>query len=369
MKIVSVLTAGVEGGAEFASVALLDALCGQGHTAVMLSDLTGITRGTRVKERALSLGPKLSARSFVGLSARFPVLRRRLIAALEAERDYDLLLLHFKKEQLLAATLPRRLRPAVAWAEWGPVPFPLRRGMPGALYRWAGRGVDAVLCVSEGTKASVVASGVPAERAHVVPNVVAAATIAPRPDLRAAARAALGVPDDAFVVGCMSRFHPKKTNDVLIDALVVLDDPRVHLVLAGSGPTEQELRDRAAPLGDRAHFVPAPGNAAPELLAGWDLAAFCPSPTEGAPLAVIVSMLCELPVVATGAEGATGLVVPGTGVIAEPEHDPEAVASAVAAYRDDSDRRRAEGERGRRRIADLHDAEAVAARAEAVLVP
>ena len=62
---------------------------------------------------------------------------------------------------------------------------------------------------------------------------------------REAVRTRLGIPSDAFVVGCISRFHPKKRNDVVVDATVALDDPDVHLILAGDGETEAELRERA----------------------------------------------------------------------------------------------------------------------------
>lgn len=362
------LTSDVAGGAEHAAVALLDALCARGHEAVVLTDLPGIGRGTRVRERAVALGPKLSTRSYGGLAARWPLLRRRLAAALAAEPRYDVLLTHFKKEQLLAADLPRRLRPSLVWAEWGPVPAPLRRGVAGALYRRAGRDVRAVLCVSEGTRRSVVDAGLPAARTHVVPNVVDPRVVGFRPAARAAGRAALGVPDDAFVVGCMARFHPKKRTDVLVDAVLLLGDPRVHLVLAGEGETRDELRRRAAPLGRRAHFLPVPGDAAADVVSCWDLAAFCPSPTEGAPLAVVVPMLCGRPVVATGPEGTAGLMGPGAGAVAGPEHDVPAVAALLAAYRDDPGRLRAEGAHARRTVAALHDPDAVAARAERLLL-
>jgi glycosyltransferase involved in cell wall biosynthesis len=226
-----------------------------------------------------------------------------------------------------------------------------------------------VLCVSGGTRRSVIDAGVPADRVHVVPNIVSAETIGFRPPARVDGRAALGLPPGAFVVGCMTRFHPKKRNDVLIDAVLVLDDPRIHLVFAGAGETEGELRRRAAPLGDRVHFLPTPGDAASDVISAWDLAVFCPSPTEGAPLAIIVPMLCERPVVSTGAEGAIDLIRPGTGVIAEPDHDAAAVAAAIAAYRDDPQRVRVDGMQARRSAAELHDADAVAARAEALLSP
>ena len=50
----------------------------------------------------------------------------RLRRALERQLPYDVLLVHYKKEQLMAASLPRRLRGRLVWAEWGPVPYQFR---------------------------------------------------------------------------------------------------------------------------------------------------------------------------------------------------------------------------------------------------
>ena len=52
---------------------------------------------------------------------------------------YDVLLVHYKKEQLMAPLLPARLRATWCWAEWGPVPYPLRGGLPCQAYLRAGR--------------------------------------------------------------------------------------------------------------------------------------------------------------------------------------------------------------------------------------
>ena len=95
---------------------------------------------------------------------------------------------------------------------------------------------------------------------------------------------------------------------------------------------------------------------------------FCPSPTEGEPLAISMGMLVERPVVATAAEGATGLIEPGTGAIATPDHDPLAVAALLASYRADPALARSEGEAARRLAAARHDPATVAERAEALLL-
>jgi glycosyltransferase involved in cell wall biosynthesis len=367
MKIVSVMTTSSRGGAEFAAVEMLDALIDRGHETVMLTDQPRIGRDTCVQVRPLEIGAKLSKTSYLRLAAMWFPYTRRLRAALEREWPYDVLLVHYKKEQMMARWLPRRLRATLVWAEWGPVPFPLRRGLPRRMYLRAARDAAVIMAVSAGTKDSVSAVGVPAERIEVVPNVLRTEEIAPSAEGRARVRAELGVPDDAFVVGCISRFHPKKRNDVVVEAVKLLDE-RVHLILAGDGETESELRRLAQPLNGRAHFLPTPGANVAEVLSAFDVSVFCPSPTEGAPRAVILGMLAERPCLATGAEGVADMIFPGIGAITEPENDPRALAAVVEPYLDDPARAAREGAQARRQAVDTYDARVVAERIERMWV-
>jgi glycosyltransferase involved in cell wall biosynthesis len=363
MKIVSVMTTSSRGGAEFAAVEMLDALIDRGHEAMMLTDQPQIGRDTRVQVRPLEIGAKLSTTSYARLAVMWFPYVRRLQRALEREWPYDVLLVHYKKEQLMARWLPKRLRATLVWAEWGPVPFPLRHGVPRRMYVRASHDAAAIMAVSAGTKESVSAVGVPAERVEIVPNVLRTDEIAPTAEGRARLRAELGVPEHAFVVGCISRFHRKKRNDVVVEAVRLLDE-RVHLVLAGDGETEGELRELAAPLNGRAHFMPTPGANVAEVLSAFDVSVFCPSPTEGAPRAVILGMLAERPCLATGAEGVADMIFPGIGAITEPENDPRALAEAVRPYLEDPARVAREGAQARRQAVDTYDARVVAERIE-----
>jgi glycosyltransferase involved in cell wall biosynthesis len=176
---------------------------------------------------------------------------------------------------------------------------------------------------------------VPEEKIIFVPNVVDVESIRYTDAGRAAVRERLSIPADAFVVGCISRFHPKKRNDVVVDAVKRLDDPRVHLVLAGAGETEAALREQAAPLGECAHFVPTPQDDVADVLSAFDVSVFCPSPTEGAPRATILGMLAERPCIATGPEGVADLIRPEFGAIASPTDDAEALAAVLRRYLSD----------------------------------
>ena len=366
MKIVSVMTTHASGGAEFAAVELLDALVERGHEAVMLSDSPEIGRETAVAVRPLELGPKLSGRTWPSLLLKWPALRTSLRQALEAEAPYDVLLLHYKKEQLLAPGLPAALRPRVAWCEWGPVPRQMRQGPGRWAYARAGRGVSAVLAISEGTREWVIAAGVDAEKVTYLPNAMRTEEIRFSEEGRARVRAELGIPAEAFTVGCVSRFHPKKRNDVLIDAVAQLG-PETHLILAGSGETEAELRQRAAPLGERAHFLTTPGAEIGDVLSAMDVDVFCPSPAEGQPRAVILGMLAERPCVSTGAEGVVGLIQDSYGAIVSPENDAEAVAAVLRRYEGDPERVRREGALAAKVAVERFDRAVVAERAERLL--
>jgi glycosyltransferase involved in cell wall biosynthesis len=367
VKIVSVMTTDSSGGAEFAALEMLEALRQRGHETVMLTDMPGIGRDTEVEVRPIALGPKLSTGTWIGLAARWPLLLWRLRGALAEQTPYDVLLVHYKKEQLLARMLPSTLRRTVVWAEWGPVPFPMRKGLPRRAYLTAAAAVPLVMAVSEGTRRSVIDVGVEEQKVVVVPNVLRTEEIRYTEQGRARVRAELGIPEQAFVVGCISRFHPKKRNDVVVDAVRDLDDARVHLILAGDGETESQLRTLAAGLGERVHFIPTPGSEVPDVLSAFDVSVFCPSPTEGAPRAVILGMLAARPCLSTGAEGVSDMISSEIGGIAEPENDPDSLRALLVRYLDDPQRASREGAAARAHAERTYAAPVVAELIEGLL--
>lgn len=348
MHVVSVQTTDERGGAEYANVDLLAELVARGVQATYLTNFPQLADGTAVPVREIDLGPKLSKRSLRTLATTWPRQAARLRAALRDVAPYDVLLLHYKKEQLLSLLLPRSLAPRIVWAEWGPLPFDLRGGPARRLYARAARRAAAVVCISQGTLESIAAAGVPREKLVVVPGLVDVASPPAGPEHRERLRGEWDVPDGAIVVACISRFQRKKRNDVVVDMLDHLDPAaNVVLVMAGSGDEEPALRERAARHAGRVRFVPTPRGWVKELLAACDLQVFAPSPTEGAPRSVVLGQLAGLPVIATDPEGARDLIPAGTGAIVSPSHDPRALAAVVADYANDPERRAREGEAAR----------------------
>ncbi|HEX2022056.1 MAG TPA: glycosyltransferase, partial [Candidatus Thermoplasmatota archaeon] len=87
-------------------------------------------------------------------------------------------------------------------------------------------------------------------RIHVVPNGIDAQRFAhARP--RAQTRAALGLPEGAFVVMMVARLHPPKDFETLLRGFAILarDDAKARLVLVGDGPLRDAVLRQAAALG------------------------------------------------------------------------------------------------------------------------
>lgn len=365
--IVSVMTTQSHGGAEYANVDLLDALVARGWRATLLTNMPELADGTRVRASAIDLGPKLSRRQPLRVAAAFPVTTRRLRAALAAEHaraPIDVTLLHFKKEQLMTPFLRPGLPGRVVWAEWGPLPLPMRRAPFRQLYAAAARGADHVIAVSHATAASLTDVGVPAAKVSVLPPVVTAG-LAFDAQARARVRSEWGATDETFVVGCVSRLSAGKRIDVLIDAIGQMDGD-VQLVIAGTGENDAQLRRRAEPLGDRVRFMQTVRGRVSEVLSAFDVQVFAPQPQEGTPRSLMLGMLMGLPVLATGPEGAAGLL--DDAAVADPANDPVAVAGLLARHRADPAMCRREGAALRALASDRFDPARITEQAEHVLL-
>jgi glycosyltransferase involved in cell wall biosynthesis len=327
----------------------------------LLTNRPELAQGSAVPVSEIQLGPKLGRRTALRVALGFGPGLARLLRALRAERregPVDVLLVHFKKEQLMARLVPRSLAPTVVWAEWGPLPLEFRHGLARRLYARAARRARRILAVSENTKRSIVEAGVPEEKVDVLPSIVDAELVAFDPAARERHRREWGASDETFVIACVSRLHPKKRNDVVIDALEHLPED-VLLVVAGSGEGEPELRRRASRFGERVRFIPTPRGHVHEVLSACDVQVFAPQPLEGAPRSIVFGQLTERPVIATAAMGAAEMVLPETGTIVPIEHDARALAACLEEYRVDPDRRAREGAAGRRYALTHHDGRAV----------
>jgi glycosyltransferase involved in cell wall biosynthesis len=191
--------------------------------------------------------------------------------------------------------------------------------------RWArleaaiARRADAVVTVSQHSRADLVAAGVPAERVHVVREGIAAS---PPTDGRPGAWPAGGLR-----LLHLGRLEPRKRPGLAIDTLAALrrDGVEASLVLAGEGP-QDELAARAAGLS--VAFAGRVSEAEKwQLYDSADVLLFG-STLEGFGLVVAEAQSRGVPVVAAAGTATAEALDPGrSGLLVEPE--PAAFAAAV----------------------------------------
>jgi glycosyltransferase involved in cell wall biosynthesis len=161
-------------------------------------------------------------------------------------------------------------------------------------------------------KAMEALRGFPNAKLRVVPWGVSAPPI---PDALAIAdaRTHVGVPESAMVVAMVANFAPTKGHAALVDAASALRAriPHLHLLLAGTGPTLDAVRDlvRQRGLADVVHFAGAVTDPFVVYRAA-DIVAL-PSEIEGLPYVVLEALSQGRPVVATDVGAVPEAVVDG----------------------------------------------------------
>ena len=136
------------------------------------------------------------------------------------------------------------------------------------------------------------------------------------------------VPEGARILLSVSRLTEQKGIDVAVNALPLLPDDTV-LVVLGEGPERTTLTELARGLGVESRLF-LPGRV-PDVAAWLRRASVYVQPArwEGFGLAVLEAMVCALPVVATNVSSLPELVADGdTGVLVPPD-DPVALARGV----------------------------------------
>lgn len=150
------------------------------------------------------------------------------------------------------------------------------------------------------------------------------------PEGRREARALLGLPAGAKVIGTTARLAVQKAPLDMVRAIAALRPRDVRMVWVGDGElrgaterlvAQEGLEDRFLILGNR--------DDVPRLLPAFDVFAMS-SLWEGLPCSVVEAMTCGVPVVATAVNSVPELVIAGrTGLVARPA-DPASLARALA---------------------------------------
>ncbi|MBJ7906438.1 glycosyltransferase [Streptomyces sp. DSM 110735] len=223
---------------------------------------------------------------------------------------------------------------------------PLNSGVR-ALYLAGERLGRSTVAVSPTVAARLTRWGIPEPRIAVVPNGIDLDRFRYDPAARERARAQLGLPKQAFVVGGIGRLAPGKRFDILVQALAQLP-PDTRLLLVGGGPEEGALRRRAEETGvaERVVFAgerpyPTDGSGGSDRSDGPDLPALTsamdvlasPSPEEAFGLAVVEALAAGLPVRHSSCPAVEDLPSGAAPDAVRIPCDPEAYAAALAGVR------------------------------------
>jgi glycosyltransferase involved in cell wall biosynthesis len=252
-------------------------------------------------------------------------------------------------------------------------PFPLVRTrhisapVPrNALSRWLyTRATSHIVTAGESLRAELIRrNGFPAERIESVPTGMDARRF--RPGEQAAARAALGLPQNGTLVGIVATLRSWKGHRYLIEAVHKLPED-VGLVIVGDGPMRQVLETLVDDLGVRARvrFAGNQHDVVPWLHA-LDIFALPSYANEGVPQALVQAMLAGLACVTTHAGSIAELATHEATALIVPVQNAEALRAAIGRLARDADLRRRLGEAARRHCEAGYSYEGMLDRMEAV---
>jgi glycosyltransferase involved in cell wall biosynthesis len=269
------------------------------------------------------------------VSPRDDLAALRSLSALLARRRFDVVHTHTAKAGALGRIAARRAgAPRVVHTYHG---FPFhefqsrpRRAAYIAAERRLGRITDVALCVGTGVAVEAVRRRlVPPERIRTI-GVAVPPVPPPAAGARERARAALGVPRDAAVVGTVARLTYQKAPEDFVAAVRELGRRRRGVVGVWVGDGELAGRvERLARDAAGCQMVLAGERAdVPGILPAFDVFAL-PSRYEGLPTAVVEAMASGVPVVATAVNAVGDVVVPGETGLLVPPRRPELLADAI----------------------------------------
>jgi len=225
---------------------------------------------------------------------------------------------------------------------------------------------DRIAVMSEEVREALGAAGVPQRKLFLLRKGVDSAFYRRRD--RAAARAQLGLPEEAFVVGLSAKATSdqagRKGTDVLFGALLRLasgPEPAVHLAI--TGPGWEPLIESEPPFPVHRHSF-LPREAMPGFYSAID-AYVSTARVEGGPLPIFEAMSCGTPTISTPVGMVRDLVRNEAEGLVVPIGDAGRTAQAIERLRRDSALATALGRAGRDAVAQRLNFRGTAARAQA----
>jgi glycosyltransferase involved in cell wall biosynthesis len=190
------------------------------------------------------------------------------------------------------------------------------------------RKFDHVVAVSDALRGELESWGVRPERLSTIHNAIPPIELAARSE----ARARLGLPADALLIGCVGRLSPEKGHALLLQAMAELAQAGLNatVVICGDGPERGNLEARRRALGIADRVVLTGYVAGIEsLLSAFDIFAL-PSYSEGLPRALLEASAAGIPAVASAVGGIPELIRSEETGLLVPAGDAEALAQALS---------------------------------------
>jgi len=177
------------------------------------------------------------------------------------------------------------------------------------------------------------------EKISLVPNAIDLRRFSPGEASRDEARARLGLPVASRIVAGVGRLNPQKNFALFLDIAAQLAPrfPDLHFLLAGDGPEEQMLREKASALGiaNRVTFSGYVADTRLVYLAADVL--LMPSRYEGLPMTLLEAMAMGLPVVASKLDGIAEVIGDGSEGFLVPSDDAALFVERTAALLADAE--------------------------------
>ena len=218
---------------------------------------------------------------------------------------------------------------------------------------------DALVAVSNATRAFHVEQGLDAEKTGVVYNGVDLELFRPLP-ARGDLKAELGVDDDAFLIATIGQIGLRKGQDVLAQGAAEIADelPDVHFVLVGERHSSKQesiefeqdvMRTFAeAGLGSRLHLLGWRDDVE-TLMTECDLLVH-PAHQEPLGRALLEAAASGLPIIATDVGGTGEILSDGESARLIPPANPAALAQAIRELHADHEQRETFAEAARQRV-------------------
>ncbi len=226
---------------------------------------------------------------------------------------------------------------------------------------------DKVVPCSYAVQAFLLSQGIGKERMRVVVNGIELDEFDPS-IVVADLRSEFGIPIGATVVGMVSRLVPGKDHRTLLRAAQIVVNEVVGSVflIVGEGSEQSTLEELARSLGIQTKVIfTGYRTDVVRILSTLDVFVHT-SLGEGLPLSILEAMAMGKPVIASEAEGNTEAIVDGVTGLTVPRQNPAALAEAIIALAQDSNRAHSMGEAGRRHVLEYYSAKRMVAEFEAL---